>query len=341
MNTTMKAWQLSQKTASKLELVDRTIPHAGVDEVVIRLSAASLNYRDLLVRDQTYRVDSGTYPLIPVSDGVGEIVQVGKNVTEWKLGDRVAGAFRPRWIDGALNQEASGSALGAGTVDGVLADYIALPASGVLAPPAHLTDAEAATLPCAAVTAWNALFVSYSLKPGDTVLVLGTGGVSLFALQFAKLGGARVILTSSEDTKLERGRSLGADETINYRKNPDWSKEVVERTAGRGVDIAIDVVGGKGMNSVLNCVSFGGTVALVGVIEGFEGPLSALGFLQRAIRLQGISVGSVAMFRAMNHAIAFGRLRPVIDRVFPFAEAPEAYAHLASGRHFGKVLIER
>jgi NADPH:quinone reductase-like Zn-dependent oxidoreductase len=341
MNDPMKAWQISQKTASKLEMGDRPVPSAGLNDVVIRLSAASLNYRDLLVRDQTYRVDSGTYPLIPLSDGVGEIVEIGKSVTQWKLGDRVAGAFRPKWIDGALTEEASESALGAGEVDGVLAEYVALPASGVLAPPAHLTDVEAACLPCAGVTAWNALFVTYALKPGETVLVLGTGGVSLFALQFAKLAGARVILTSSEDSKLERARSLGADETINYRTNPDWPAKVAELTGGRGVDLAIDVVGGKGSNPVLKCVRLGGTIAVIGVIEGFEGPLSTIDVIRRAIRLQGISVGSLAMFHAMNRAIARAQLRPIVDRVFPFAEAREAYAHLASGRHFGKVVIQR
>lgn len=341
MNTTMKAWQLSSGTTAGLELVDRPTLQPRAGEVLFKLSAASLNYRDLLIRSGNYGVAAGPRPTIPASDGVGAIVAIGASVTRWKVGDRVAGAFRPKWLDGELTREGSEWALGAGAVDGILADYVALPETGVVAVPAHLTDEEAAALPCAAVTAWNAVFVAHDTKPGDTVLILGTGGVSLFALQFAKLAGARVILTSSDDAKLERGRALGADETLNYRTHADWPERVLSLTGGRGVDLAVDVVGGKGLNAVVQAARFGGTVALIGVLEGFEGPVSTGQILRKGVRIQGISVGSVAMFESMNRAIAQARLRPVIDRVFPFEEVPAAYKHLASGKHFGKVVIRR
>ena len=223
----------------------------------------------------------------------------------------------------------------------MLADYFVIPAAAAVPTPEHLTDAEAATLSCAGVTAWNALFVTGHIRPGDTVLLLGTGGLSLFALQFAKLAGARVIITSSDDTKLARARKLGADETINYRTQPEWPATVCALTDGRGADFAIDVAGGSMIDAVVDSLRPGGTTVLIGLLAGLEGPVSTIKLLQKSIHLHAIVVGSVSMFRAMNRAVTLHRLRPVVDEVFPFSDAPAAYARLESGRHFGKLVIAR
>lgn len=315
----------------------RPTPRAG--EIIVRLKAASLNYRDLMVIRGQYMGER--VPIVPVADGVGEVVEIGEGVTRFHLGDRVTGAYYPAWIEGEITPQKVTDSLGGGSLDGVLADYFTLREAAAVAVPAHLTDIEAAALSCAGVTAWNALFVSYALAPGETVLLLGTGGVSLFALQFAKLAGARVIITSSDEAKLERARKLGADHTINYRERPAWAKEVLALTANGGVDLVVDTVAGAALNQSVESVRVGGTVAVIGVLGGLEAPVSTLQFLLRTVRIKGILVGSRVMFDAMNRAIAVHKLRPVVDRVFAFNDTPAAYEHLEAGRHFGKIVIAR
>jgi NADPH:quinone reductase-like Zn-dependent oxidoreductase len=301
------------------------------------MKAWSLNYRDLLVARGGYGAPP---PLgrIPLSDGAGEVVEVGAGVTRVKAGDRVAGIFMQGWLAGEPVSAVSATALG-GAIDGMLAEYVVLSAEGVVKVPAHLTDEEAATLPCAAVTAWNALVREARVKAGDVVALQGTGGVSLLALQFAKLHGARCIITSSSDEKLEIARKLGADELINYRSQPDWDKAVLERTDGRGADVVVEVGGAGTLEKSLSAVRFGGTVTLIGVLTGVAGPIPTAAILRRHMRVQGIYVGSREMFEEMNRAIAQHRLRPWIGRGFGFEEARTAYAYLASGAHCGKVTL--
>ena len=244
----------------------------------------------------------------------------------------------PDWRSGPMTPEVQAGALG-GSVDGVLAQQIVLPASGVVKIPDHLSFEEAATLPCAGVTAWYAQFIGGRLVPGDTVLLLGTGGVSIFALQFAKMAGARVIMTSSSDEKLARARALGADHTLNYRTQPEWQKAVLDLTGGKGVDHAVEVGGPDTLNKTLEAVRVGGSISLMGVLTGFAANISTVSILHKNIKIQGTYVGSVSMFEAMNRAIVQNQMRPVIDRVFAFDEAVEALKYLQSGNHFGKVVV--
>lgn len=259
-------------------------------------------------------------------------------MTRVQTGDRVAGIFMQKWLCGGLTQSKAQSALG-GAVDGLLAEYAVLHENGVVHVPEHLTDEEAATLPCSAVTAWNALTTSGSVKAGDTVLVQGTGGVSLFALQFAQLVGARVIATSSSDEKLERVRQLGASDTINYKQTSDWGKRVRELMGGTGVDHVVEVGGAGTLTESLRAVRYGGQISLIGVLTGGSGEVSTASILQKNVRVQGIYVGSREMFEAMNRAIALHKLQPIVDRVFPFEQAREALAYMESGAHFGKICI--
>ena len=315
---------------------DRPIPGPGPGEILVRMRAASLNYRDLLVRQGRYR--GALQPnLVPLSDGAGEVVAVGAGVTAFEPGGRVAGAFFPRWPAGAPSAEATASALG-GSAPGVLAEYAVLSEGGAVSVPEHLSFEEAATLPCAALTAWNAVVEVARAGAGDTVLLLGTGGVSIFALQFARLHGARVLITSSSGEKLARARHLGADGGVNYRAAPDWEQEVLRLTGGRGVDLVVEVGGAGTLERSLRAVRVGGTIAMIGVLAG-AGAVDPRPLLSKSARLQGIYVGSGEMFAAMNRAIAAHCLHPVIDRVFAFDEALAAYDHLAAGRHFGKVVI--
>jgi len=323
-----------------LRLTERPDPTPGPGQVLLRMRAASLNYRDLLVIHGRYaKAGPITTPIIPVSDGVGEVIAVGEGVSRVKRGDRVAGAFMPSFVAGRFTEQKSDSALGAGSVNGVLAEYVVLPEEGVVEVPATLTDTEAATLPCAGVTAWYSLLVGGDLKPGQTVLLLGTGGVSLFALQFAKNAGARVILTSSSDEKLQKARALGADETINYKTTPDWDKQVLALTGGLGVDYVVEVGGADTLNKSIEAVRWGGQISLVGVLSGASAQVNTPAIFGKNIRVQGVSVGSREMFEAMNRAITQSNLRPVVDCVFSFSEARDAYAYLESGSHFGKVVI--
>ncbi len=334
----MNAYQLISPTgADALKLNQLAEPKLAAGQVLVRVRAASLNYRDLMVASGRYG-PGVPLPLIPLSDGAGEIAAVGAGVTQWKIGDRVAGTFFQNWQAGPIQREAFDSALG-GAINGMLAEFVALSADGVIAIPPHLSFEEAATLPCAALTAWHALVTDGKISAGQTVLVLGTGGVSIFALQFAKLHGARVIITSSSDAKLARARELGADEIINYRATPDWEKEVFRLTDKSGADHIVEVGGTDTFPRSLRAVAMGGTVSVIGGVSGFTSEVPLRDILGKSALIRGIFVGSHDMFAAMNRAITQHQLKPVIDRVFSFAEAPAAFAYLESGAHFGKVVI--
>ena len=330
-----------------LQIVERPDPGPpGPGELVLRMRAASLNYRDLLMVQGHYNPRQ-PLPLVPCSDGVGEIVAVGDGASgPWKLrpGQRVAPIFAQGWIAGPQRSELVRTTLG-GPLDGTLRERMTVPASAVVPVPDHLTDEEAACLPCAAVTAWHALTGDTggagcsAVKAGDTVLTLGTGGVSIFALQLAQLLGARVIVTSSSDEKLERARALGAWQTVNYREVPEWGKRVKELTGGRGVDHVIEVGGAGTLPRSLQAVRPAGEVSLIGVLSGTVEDLDIIPILMRGVRIQGVLVGSRDHFEAMNRAIEAHGVRPVVDRTFPFDEAREAFEHLAAGRHLGKVCL--
>ena len=335
----VKAWELKERSGSQgLHFsADLAKPKPKAGEVLIRVRAASLNYRDLLVAAGAYVAKVNT-SLIPVSDGAGEIIALGEGVTDLAVGDRVVGTFFQKWLAGGISPAATSLALG-GTVDGMLAEYVTLPETGVVRFPSYLNFAEAACLPCAAVTAWNALVETAGIQAGQTVLVLGTGGVSIFALQIAKLHGARVLVTSSSDEKLARAKSMGADAVINYRDIPDWDQAVLDVTGGDGVDLVVEVGGAGTLQRSIKSVRAGGTVAVIGVLTG-TGNIDPRPIISRAVRLQGVFVGSRAMLQNLNRAMTQCAVRPVIDRIFSLGQAKEAYEHLASGAHFGKVVIE-
>lgn len=320
-----------------LHLDEMPQPTPGPGQVLVRVRAASLNFRDLLVLGGRYNKKL-PLPAIPLSDGAGEVAAVGAGVTRVKVGDRVAAIFMQSWLAGRPTEEDAKSALG-GAIDGVLAEFAVFPETGLVHLPDALSFEEGATLPCAAVTAWNALFESGSVKAGDTVLVQGTGGVSLFALQFAKLAGARVIATSSSDQKLERVLNLGAASGINYKATPEWGDRARELGDGRGVDHVVEVGGVGTLPQSLRAVRMAGQVSLIGVLTGGAGEVNTAQILMKHVRVQGIFVGSRAMFEAMNRAIRAHDLHPVIDRAFPLEETPDAYRHMESGAHFGKIVI--
>jgi NADPH:quinone reductase-like Zn-dependent oxidoreductase len=331
----MKAWTIDGGFGlENLKLATRPEPKPRPGQIVVRVRAASLNYRDLLLAKGLYNTKL-PLPRILCSDGAGDVSAVGEGVTRVKAGDRVAGIFHQRWLAGGISDSLARSTLG-GDLDGMLAEEVLLDADGVVMVPEHLSFAEAATLPCAAVTAWNAL-VEGGVKAGDTVLVQGTGGVSIFALQFARLSGARVFITSSCDDKLKRALDLGAAAGVNYKSNSDWDKWARAQT-GAGVDHVIEVGGAGTLERSIRAVRTGGHIALIGVLAG-QGTVNPLPLLMKSIRLRGIFVGSRSMFEDMNRAIAAGQLRPVIDRTFPFADFPAALKHLESGSHFGKIVV--
>ena len=334
----MQAYLLTAANgAESLKLKTMGEPQPSPGQVLVRVRATSLNYRDLMVA--TGRYGAGIpLPLIPLSDGAGEIVALGADVTRWKVGDRVAGTFFQNWQAGPIRREAFDSALG-GSINGMLAEVVALSANGVIAIPSHLSFEEASTLPCAALTAWHALVTSGKVSAGQTVLLLGTGGVSIFALQFAKMHGARVIITSSSDAKLARAKTLGADDTINYRTTPDWEKEVFRLTDKAGADHVVEVGGADTFPKSLRAMAIGGTISVIGGVSGFASEVSLRDILGKSAVIRGIFVGSHEMFAAMNRAISQHHFKPVIDRVFSFSEAPAAYRHQESGAHFGKVVI--
>jgi NADPH:quinone reductase-like Zn-dependent oxidoreductase len=334
----MKAYVLEDSFGlGSLKQTQRPDPSPGPGQVLVRVRAVSLNYRDLLVVKGQYDPRM-PLPRIPCSDGAGEVAAVGPGVTRVRPGDRVAGMFMQDWHSGELTAARARSALG-GDLDGMLAEQVVLSAEGVSKVPDHLSYEEAATLPCAALTAWNALMVQGRLTPGETVLLQGTGGVSIFALQFAKLAGARVLLTSSSDAKLARARDLGADELINYKTTPDWDRRAREMTGGTGVDHVVEVGGAGTLNRSLRAVRTAGHISLIGVLAGAGGPVDTVVILARALRVLGVYVGSREMFESMCRAVALAQMKPVIDRVFAFAEAVEALKLMESGGHFGKIVI--
>jgi NADPH:quinone reductase-like Zn-dependent oxidoreductase len=333
----MKAYELRQFGIENLVPVEQPEPSPKGNEVIVKFHAWSLNYRDLMFAKGMYN-PKARLPAIPFSDGSGEVVAAGVDVKKWKVGDRVCPIFTQTWLDGSLSIEKRRTTLGAGDFDGVLREYGAFDGNGLVEVPKHLSFEEAATLPCAAVTAWNALVISGKLKAGDTVLVLGTGGVSIFALQFAKMHGARVIVTSSSDQKLAKAKNLGADEIVNYTKTPDWDKEVLRLTSGIGVDHVVEVGGAGTLSKSLNSVRIEGHVAVIGVLAS-GGDFDPRSVLMKGARLQGILVGSRRMFEEMNKAIDENRLKPVIDKTFAFNEVPKALRYLESGSHFGKIVV--
>jgi NADPH:quinone reductase-like Zn-dependent oxidoreductase len=333
----MRQWQIPAFGIDSLALVEKesSLPDAG--QVRVRVHAVSLNYRDLMVVKGLYNPKL-KMPRVPCSDGAGEVVAVGPLVTGFKPGDRVAGIFMQNWAEGMLTAAKSKEALG-GDIDGMLATEVVLRASGLIKVPEHLSYAEAATLPCAAVTAWNALFSAADTRPADTVLIQGTGGVSIFALQFAKMAGARVLGISSSDEKLARAAALGLDAGLNYKSNPDWEKWALEQTGGEGVDLVVEVGGSGTLPRAIKAVRPGGTVAQIGVLSGAAEIVDVRPILSRQVRIHGVYVGSRADFLAMNKAVAQAQLKPVIDSVFPFAEAQAALRHMESATHFGKIVI--
>jgi NADPH:quinone reductase-like Zn-dependent oxidoreductase len=313
---------------------ERDLPEPGPGEVLVRLKAASLNYRDLLVVNGTRKIP---LPLIPVSDGAGEVVAVGDNVTRFSAGDRVMPMFIQGWISGPHPDIENLPTLG-GPLDGVLADFGVWHESGLVRIPAFLSDAEAACLPCAALSAWNALFVSGSLRPGETVLLQGTGGVSLFALQFAKAAGAKVIITSSSDEKLDRARLLGADHCINYLRTPEWGTAARELT-GVGVDYVVEIGGAQTLAQSLVAIRNAGQISLVGFVSGTATGLDVSQVGMKSAVIRGIRVGNRVSMEAMLRAVSQHAIKPVIDSQFEFHDAPAALRYLSEGRHFGKVCI--
>ena len=335
----MRAYQLPKGGAGidALAVVERPEPKPGHRQVLVKVVACSLNFRDLGIASGTYRVPVPDN-LIPLSDGAGQVIAVGDGVRRVKPGDRVAGCFFQRWPGGEPAPDVHATALGGG-IDGMLADYAVLEEDGVVPIPAHLSFDEAATLPCAALTAWHAMAVHGSLKAGDTVLLLGTGGVSTFGLQFARAMGVRAIVTSSSDAKLEKAKALGAGATVNYRTTPDWDKAVMERTGGRGVDHVVEVGGAETLARSFASIRIGGRISIIGNVSGPAKALDPALIMARRANVQGLSVGSTQMFEAMNRAIAANAIKPVIDRVFGFDEAKAAYRHMAAAGHFGKIVI--
>jgi NADPH:quinone reductase-like Zn-dependent oxidoreductase len=326
------------KGIDSLSLVERSDPTPGPRQVLVRVRATSLNYRDLITIEGSAARAAPKPDLIPLSDGAGEVVAVGPGVSRIKVGDRVAGCFMQKWVGGAIDEAAQASAMG-GAIDGMLTELAILEEDGVVRLPAGLSFEEGATLPCAGVTAWHALVEIGSIKAGNTVLVLGSGGVSIFALQFAGLFGARVIATSGSAAKAERLKTMGAEAVIDYRATPDWDKEVMTLTAGRGADITVEVGGAGTLPRSFLATRLGGRIAVIGLLTGAGAQVDPMPILRRNLRVQGLYVGNRQMFEAMNRAIEANGLKPVIDKVFPFAQAKDAYRHMKSQTHFGKIVI--
>jgi NADPH:quinone reductase-like Zn-dependent oxidoreductase len=321
----------------KLNETETPLPKAG--EVLVKMSALGLNFRDLLV---VKGIESWRPPAarIPVSDGVGEVIEVGEGVTRVKTGDRVAGIFLPRWLDGELTPEKFVSPLGGAGADGVAAEFVTFDENAVVKVPANLSDAEAASLPVAALTAWHAIARRSRIQAGETVLIQGTGGVSLFALQFARALGAAPLVISSSDEKLEKAKQLGAFETVNYKKFPDWDRRILELTDGRGVDTVVEVVGGENLNRSLNAVRLSGTIGFIGLLAGLAAPINTYQFVMKNVTIHGIETGSREMFEEMNGFIERRGIKPVIDETFAFGDIKNALRYLESGTHFGKIVVQ-
>ena len=321
-----------------LRLVDLPKPTIDPNEVLIEMEAVSINPRDKILIDGGYGRMAGPLPLIPLCDGAGRVVEVGANVTHVAAGDLVCPAYSRSWLDGTAGPNTHHGSHG-GAIDGTAAEFMAIPAEAVVKAPDHMDAAEAATLPCAAVTAWNAIVETGGVQPGDVVLLQGTGGVSLFALQFAKMRGANVILTSSDDAKLEKARALGADHLINYRAEPDWHKRALRLTDGRGVDHIVDIGGAGTLDKSIQAVRPSGMISLIGVLGGAMSEVPLGRVVTRHVRLQGITVGSKTMFDRMVQAMADHETRPVIDdQRFRFEDLRQALERLSEGRHIGKIV---
>jgi NADPH:quinone reductase-like Zn-dependent oxidoreductase len=334
----MKAIQITASTGlDSLQLNDIATPTPGHGEVLIRIRAVSLNYRDYMNVVGLHGI-TGPIPRVPCSDGAGEVAALGEGVADWKIGDRVVIPFMPQWLDGDITADYQAKALGA-AVDGLMREYAVLPASSLLRIPDYLSYDEAATLPCAAVTAWNALIVRGQLKPGETVLVLGTGGVSTFALQIAKLAGARVLAITSSDEKAQRLLGMGADAVHNYKLNADWDVWANQQTHGLGVDKVVEIGGPDTLNRSIKSTRFAGHIALIGVLTGMKGDVLTALLLRKAIRLDGTYVGSRAMFAALLKTMTQHQLRPVIDSTFELTTARAAFERMASGEHVGKIVV--
>ncbi|MGA2887790.1 MAG: NAD(P)-dependent alcohol dehydrogenase [Terracidiphilus sp.] len=331
----MHNWQISSFGIDSLEFVERPAPQPGPGEVLIRVHAISFNYRDLLMVKGLYNPKL-KLPRIPCSDGAGQISAVGEGVTAWKPGDRVAGIFMQNWLDGPPTPAKVKGALG-GDIDGMLAEYIVLKEAGLVRLPAHLSFEEAASLPCAAVTAWNALATG-NLKPGATVLIQGTGGVSIFALQLARMMGMLVLGISSSTAKLEHARSLGLDACLNYRETPAWDRWALDQTGGEGVDLVVEVGGVGTLPRSLGALRMGGVIAQIGVLTGPSETLPLPLILHKQARIQGIYVGSRKDFEEMNKAIALAQLHPVVES-FPWSKAREVLTRLEAASHFGKLVL--
>ncbi|HUV20179.1 MAG TPA: NAD(P)-dependent alcohol dehydrogenase [Gammaproteobacteria bacterium] len=332
----MRAYEIvSDGGVEALALNSRPTPQPGPGEILVRMRASSINYRDLsTIVDPAAR--GIPYPRIPNSDGAGEVVEIGAGVTRFAAGDRVAGCFFQNWSDGRISTTAMASALG-GPIDGVLAEEVVFSEQGAVHLPPQLSFEEGATLPCAGLTAWNCLIEQGGLTAGKTALFLGTGGVSIFGLQIAKMIGARAIITSSSDAKLARAASLGADELINYRQTPDWQTRVLELTAGVGVDVTIETGGGGTLEQTIEATRVGGTISLIGVLTA--GTINPSSVMRKSIRLQGVYVGNRRMFEDMNAALGLNQVTPVIDQLFAFDDARSAYQIMREASHFGKLVV--
>ena len=332
----MKGYQITQFGIANLAASEMDKPQLGARDVLVRIRATSLNYRDLMMIEGSYNLRL-KLPLVPFSDGAGEVVEIGAEVTRWDVGDRVCPTFIQGWVDGDLDYAKFKTTLG-GDLDGCLREFGAFHEDGLVRIPDGLSYEEAACLPCAGVTAWNALMVYGALKQGETVLLQGTGGVSMLALQFAKLAGARTIVTSSSNEKLERAKALGAEEIINYREYVDWDSVVLELTKKRGVDHVVEIGGAGTLARSMRAARIGGHIAVIGVVAG-KGEISHVPIFMKALRVIGVFVGSCEMFENMNAAIERSGIKPVIDRTFGFNEVQEALSFMKSGEHFGKIVV--
>lgn len=334
----MKAFEIQEFGIDKLALVERDKPIPGPGQALVKMLAASLNYRDYMMVVGTYNPRLKR-PLVPMSDGVGIVEEVGSGVTRVKKGDRVAAIFFQKWIEGPPGREKANSALG-GAIDGVAREYVVFSEDGLVPAPAFLSDEEVAALPCAAVTAWHALFGHAGTVPGDTVLLQGTGGVSIFGLQFAVLAGLRTIITSSSDDKLAHAKKLGAHETINYKTTPNWDEAARKLTGGEGVHHVIEVGGSDTLARSMKALRVHGAISVIGVLGGADAAITPVSLLVNSARIQGIFVGSRNMFEQMNAAIELHKVKPVIDQTFEWTYLKEALRYMESQRHFGKICLK-